>query len=273
MPTLIEMLEAGVHFGHKKERSNPRAKDYIFTLKEGIYVIDLEKTQDYLAKALEYLKQQISMGKTILFVGTKRQAKKIIQEVAESVEMPYINQRWLGGTLTNFETIRKSLQTLENLQKQTDGPDYEKLTKKEKKVISDKITKLESTFGGVKKMKNLPDAVFVIDAAKESLAIEESNRVGIPVVAIADTDANPDVINYPIPANDDAPKSIEMIMGLVKTALTEGLGQGTKAEVKEEESKEEVVEAASESVAEEKPAAAKKETKKKADTKKSTKEK
>jgi len=222
MPTLIELLDAGAHFGHKKERSHPKAKDFIFTLREGIHVIDLDKTREGLEKALEFLKKQIIFGKTILFVGTKKQAQSLTQKVAEAANMPYINQRWLGGTLTNFATIRKNITQLESLEAKTKSPDFEVLTKKEKKVITDKIERLSKIFGGVRNMKNLPDAIFVIDAAKEKLALEEGNRMEIPIVAICDTDANPDKITYPIPANDDAPKTLSLLMSLVEEAVVSG---------------------------------------------------
>jgi len=235
MPTLVELLEAGSHFGHKKERSHPRAKDYIFTLREGIYVIDLEKTQNYLEKALEFLKRQKSSGKTILFVGTKRQAKELTKKVAQDLGMPYVTHRWLGGTLTNFETIKRSLQELERLENQTKTPEFEVLTKKEKKIITDKMARLQITFEGIKGMKNLPDVVFAVDAAKESGVIAEANRMEIPVVAICDTDANPDKITYPIPANDDAPKSIEILMNLVDKTLQENHGEVVKEEIKPKE--------------------------------------
>jgi len=222
MPTLVDMLEAGVHFGHKKERSHPRAKDYIFTLREGVYVIDLDKTRDFLEKALEYLKRQVTSGKTILFVGTKRQAKEIVKKVAENVGMPYIVKRWLGGTLTNFETIKRNLQELDRLEAQTKSPEFENLTKKEKKAINDKLARLLDTFGGVRQMKNLPDAIFIVDCAREDIAVREANIMEIPVVGTCDTDADPTKITYPIPANDEAAKSIEMIMSSVQAALLEG---------------------------------------------------
>lgn len=229
----MEMLEAGVHFGHKKERSHPKAKKYIFTLREGIYVIDLEKTQSNLKEALEFLKKEVNLGKTILFIGTKRQAKKFVQEVAEKTHMPYINKRFLGGTLTNFETIRKNILRMEDLERQMQSPEFAALTKKEKKIITDKAEKLRITFDGVRAMKNLPDVLFVVDAAKESLALKEAKIMNIPIVAISDTDSNPEKIDYPIPANDDAPKAIEMILKLVEEAIASEINQ--KISVKNEE--------------------------------------
>ncbi|OGD56233.1 30S ribosomal protein S2 [Candidatus Berkelbacteria bacterium RBG_13_40_8] len=243
MPTLVEMLEAGVHFGHKKERSHPRAKDFIFTLKEGVYVIDLDKTRDCLEKALEFLKRQASSGKTILFIGTKRQAKEIVRRVAENVHMPYVTHRWLGGTLTNFETIKRNLTELERIESQVKTPEFDVLTKKEKKIITDKLNRLQITFEGIKDLKSLPDVVFIVDAKKESGVIAEANRMEIPVVAICDTDASPDKINYPIPSNDDAPKSIEIIMNVVEDSLRGSKEQEIVQEQekgKQEEKKEEI---------------------------------
>ena len=240
MPTLVDMVEAGVHFGHKKERSHPRAKDYIFTLREGVYVIDLDKTRDYLEKALEYLKREVRSGKTILFVGTKRQAKIIVKSVAEKTGMPYIIKRWLGGTLTNFETIKKNLQELERLENQTKSPEFEALTKKEKKLINDKLGRLLDTFDGVRLMKNLPDVIFIVDCAREDIAVAEANIMEIPIVGTCDTDADPTKITYPIPANDEAAKSIAMIMNLVEEAVLEEIVSKPikKEEVEETEPKE-----------------------------------
>jgi len=219
MSTLTEMLEAGVHFGHKKERSHPKAKDFIFTLREGIYVIDLDKTKEGLKEAIDYMKRQIMVGKMILFVGTKRQVKDIIKAGAENLGMPYIVHRWPGGLLTNFETIRRSINELERLEAQTKSPEFEGFTKKEKKVISDKMAKLLRVFEGIRDMKRLPDAVFVFDAAKEELAIAESKRMGLPIIGVCDTDADPEDIDYPIPANDDAAKSIDMVTGEIFGSL------------------------------------------------------
>ena len=238
MPTLVEMLEAGVHFGHKKERSHPSAKDYIFTLREGVYVIDLDKTKVYLEKALEYLKKQVASGKTILFVGTKRQAKEIVKAAAEKVGMPYIIRRWLGGTLTNFETIKRNLQELDRLEAQTKSQEFDALTKKEKKIINDKLARLLNTFGGVREMKNLPDVIFVVDCAREDIAVREANIMEIPVVGTCDTDADPTKITYPIPANDEAAKSIEMVVKQVEEAILEESKAGASKVPEQKEEKE-----------------------------------
>lgn len=215
MPTLMEMLDAGVHFGHKKERSHPKMKDYTFSLREGIFIIDLDQTKELLAAALDYLKKAVAEGKNVLFVGTKRQAKEIVQKTAEAAGMPYVTKRWLGGTLTNFATVRRSITEMERLEAQTVSPEFAAITKKEKKIVTDKLAKLTNTFGGVREMKDLPDVVFVVDANREQLAIDEAYRVGIPVIAMGDTDADPTNIAYLIPANDDAIKSIELVMAEV----------------------------------------------------------
>lgn len=229
MPTLMEMLEAGVHFGHKKERSHPKMKDYTFALREGVFVIDLEKTRDMLKAALEFLKKEKELGKTILFVGTKRQAKETVQKVAVAAGQPYVTKRWLGGTLTNFETVRRSIKEMERLEAQTKSVEFEALTKKEKKMVTDKLVKLQSIFTGVCEMKNLPDVIFIVDANREKLAANEASKMGIPVVAMTDTDADPSNVSYIIPANDDAAKSIELVMAEVA-----GIFGGKKIEAKEE---------------------------------------
>lgn len=236
MPTLVELLEAGVQFGHKKHKSHPKAQEYIFTLREGVYVIDLEKTVAYMERALEYLKKEINLGKTVLFVGTKRQAKDITKEVAKALNMPYVTHRWLGGTLTNFETLNRSLKTLEKLTAEVNSPEFESLTKKEKKMINDKVAKLELMFGGVKDMKRLPDALFIVDGKGEEIAVKEAAIVGIPCMAICDTDVDPSKITYPIPANDDAPKSLNFIMNIVKEAGMEAEGsiKNQEESIKEE---------------------------------------
>jgi small subunit ribosomal protein S2 len=221
MPTLMEMLDAGVHFGHKKERSHPKMKDYTFSLLEGVFIIDLDKTKELLEKALTFLKEEVSAGKIVLFVGTKRQTKEMVQKVAESAGMPYIVHRWLGGTLTNFETVRRSISEMESLEVELKAPEKDSImTKKERKMASDRLAKLHKVFGGVKEMKKLPDIVFVVDGHREKLAVIEAARMGIPVVALADTDSNPVGITHIIPANDDAVKSIELIMGEVENVVS-----------------------------------------------------
>ena len=234
MPTLMDLLEAGVHFGHKKERSHPKMKDYTFSLREGVFIIDLDKAKAALEQATAFLKKEVAEGKTILFVGTKRQAKDIVRKVAEGSGMPYIVHRWLGGTLTNYETIRKSIDEMERLESQIKAPEFTNLTKKERKIINDRLEKLRVVFSGIKDMKKLPDVLFVVDAHREKLAIDEASKMGIKVVAMADTDANPVDIDYLIPANDDAAKAVELIMNEVNSAI--GI---KKAPAKQEEKKQE----------------------------------
>lgn len=219
MPTLMELLEAGVHFGHKKERSHPKMKNYTFSIREGIFIIDLDQTRDLLKQATDFLNKQVSEGKNVLMVGTKRQAKDMVKKVAEATGMPYVTHRWLGGTLTNFETVRKSINELESLEAKTKSSEFSSLTKKEQKVINDRIEKLQGVFGGVREMKNLPDVVFVVDAHREKLAIDEAAKMGIKTVAVCDTDANPEKVDYIIPSNEDAPKAIELIMNEISASL------------------------------------------------------
>lgn len=221
MPTLTELLEAGAHFGHKKERSHPRAKDFTYTIRDNVYVIDLEQTVARLDAAIEYLKKQIEAGKTVLFVGTKRQAKDLIKKTATGLGMPYIVERWLGGTITNFETINKSLKQLTKLEELVKSEEFNKYTKKERSRIEEKITKLNSIFEGIKDMKYLPDVLFVVDAAHEDVAVSEARKAGIPIVGICDTNANPDLIDYPIPANDDSEKTIALILAAIGSGVKE----------------------------------------------------
>lgn len=234
MPTLTELLEAGAHFGHKKERSFPRAKKFTYTIRDSVYVIDLEKTVEQLKKAIEYLQKAIQSGQTVLFVGTKRQAKEIIKKTAESLKMPYVATRWLGGMLTNFETIHKSLKQLEKLEELQKSEEFSKYTKKERQRTEEKIKKTLSIFSGIRNMNKLPDALFIVDTAKENVAVLEARRMKIPIVGICDTNANPDLIDYPIPANDDSEKTIQLIMTKLEEELkTKDIKKDNKKEKKE----------------------------------------
>jgi small subunit ribosomal protein S2 len=225
MPTLTQLLEAGAHFGHKKERSHPRAKDFTYTIRDSVYVIDLEQTVARLEVAIEYLKKQIELGKTVLFVGTKRQAKDLIKKTATNLGMPYIVERWLGGTITNFETINKSLKQLVKLEELVKAEEFNKYTKKERSRIEEKIKKLNSIFEGIKEMKYVPDVLFVVDAAHEDVAVLEARKVGMPIVGICDTNANPDLIDYPIPANDDSEKTIALILEAIEGGVKEAIAR------------------------------------------------
>ena len=222
MPKLKEMIQAGMHFGHKRQRSYPKAKRYIFCIRDGIYIINLEETVKQLETAIDYVNKLAKSGKTILFVGTKKQGQKIMEEAAKKCEMPYMTKRWLGGTLTNFETIRKRIKYLNELERKKETEEYKDLTKQEKLIIDEEAAKLHSIFDGIFKMEKMPDALFVLDAAEEDNAIKEAIIKEIPVIAICDTNSNPDIIDYPIVANDEAVKSIEMIVNLVADAILEG---------------------------------------------------
>lgn len=235
-PTLNELLEAGAHFGHKKERSTPKAKQFTYTIRDSVYVIDLEKTIEKLKIAIDYLKKAIQNGQIILFVGTKRQAKEAVKKTAESLNLPYTTERWLGGTLTNYETIAKNLKQLEKLEELTKSSDYEKYTKKEQKRIEEKIKKMTAIFGGVRKMTKLPNILFIVDIAKEDVAVREARKMEIPIVGICDTNANPDLVNFPIPANDDSEKTIKLILANIEESLKGG--KVDKEENKEEDKEE-----------------------------------
>jgi small subunit ribosomal protein S2 len=218
-PTLKELFENKLHFGHKKEYSDPRAKQYIFGIRDGVYIIDLEKTLLELNKALEFLAKMVKENKTILFVGSKKQAKGVIEKVAKNAKMPYISWRWLGGTLTNFETIQKNIKRLESLEEQTKPENSDKFSKKDLTKMKKELEKMKKFFDGIRALKKLPDCLFVVDAVYEKNAVAEANKLKIPVVAICDTNANPKIIDFPIPANDEANSSVEFIVNLVGEAI------------------------------------------------------
>lgn len=224
MPTasMIELLEAGVHFGHQTQRWNPRMKQYIYGARNGIYVIDLRKTTDLLDKAYDVVREFSARNKNILFVGTKKQAAEVVAEEAARAGVYFINRRWLGGLLTNFETIRGRVNKLRELEDFISSGHVEKLPKKEVAQMQRQLTKLSKTLGGIKDMRGLPDLIFVVDQQKELIAIQEANKLNIPVICLADTDANPEVINYVIPGNDDAIRSIKLIVSKLADAVLEG---------------------------------------------------
>lgn len=223
-----QLLEAGVHFGHQKRKWNPKMKRYIFGVKNGIHVINLEHTIQKLEEALVFVRRAVAAGGQILFVGTKPQASSIIKQIATETNMPFVNNRWLGGLLTNYKTVRRSISRYANLKlMETDGT-YEKITKKEIAVMQKEIVKLERNLLGVNCMEKLPAALFVVDCKREEIAVKEANRLDIPVIAIADTDADPDSIQYPIPGNDDAIRSIRLLIQKVAEAITEGRAQQGK---------------------------------------------
>jgi small subunit ribosomal protein S2 len=219
---LAELLSAGAHFGHLTRRWNPKMKPYIFMERNGIHIIDLKKSQRLLDEASDAISNLVASGKKILFVGTKKQAKEVIEAEAKRAGQFYICDRWLGGALTNFTTIRKSVKRLTNIEKmETDGT-FDKITKKETLFLSREKEKLQKTLSGVVEMTRLPGALFVVDVKKENIAVKEANRLGIPVFAIVDTNCDPDGIDYLIPANDDALKSIQLIAKAVADAIVEG---------------------------------------------------
>ena len=222
--TMKELLEAGVHFGHQVRRWNPKMKEYIFGERNGIYIIDLQKTQKMFREALAAVSNMIAedRGKTVLFVGTKRQAQDAVREEAERSGQYYVNQRWLGGLLTNFQTVQKSIKRLKDLEAmQTDGR-FEKLTKKERIKLDRERQSLEKVLSGIKSMNRLPDAVFVIDVRKEEIAVAEANKLGIPVIAVVDTNCSPEGIDYVIPGNDDALRAVRLFASRIADAVLEG---------------------------------------------------
>lgn len=220
-PEIRELLIAGVHFGHQTQRWNPKMKRYIFTSKNGIYIIDLLKTLQCLKEARQRMYETVAEGESVLFVGTKKQAQEIVSQEAQRCGIFYVVERWLGGTLTNFQTIKKSIDRLLNLEKMSGNGTYDKLLKKEVLRLERKREKLERYLGGIKGMYKLPRLLYVVDAKKERIAVAEANRLGIPVVAIVDTNTDPDPIDYPIPGNDDAIKSIRLITKMIADAVME----------------------------------------------------
>ena len=224
MPTasMIELLEAGVHFGHQTQRWNPKMKPYIYGARNGIYVIDLRKTTDLLDQAYELVRDYAAKGRNVLFVGTKKQATDVVAEEAVRSGAYYINRRWLGGMLTNFETIRGRVNKLKELEEFINNGYVDKLPKKEVAQLNRQLAKLSKTLGGIKDMRGLPDLIFIVDQAKEEIAIKEANKLGIPVICLADTNANPDGIDYIIPGNDDAIRSIKLITSKLADAVLEG---------------------------------------------------
>ena len=233
--TMHEMLDSGVHFGHQTRRWNPKMKRFILTERNGIYIIDLQQSLAFIDKAYEAVKSTVAHGGNILFVGTKKQAQEVIAEQATRVNMPYVSERWLGGMLTNFQTVSKRVNRLKELE-EMDFSDVHGsgLTKKELLLLEREKDKLNKQLGGIRNMNRTPSAMFVVDITKESLAVEEAHKLGIPVVALVDTNADPDTVEYPIPANDDAIRGIELLTSLMADAVAEGLlersGQAAKAE-------------------------------------------
>jgi small subunit ribosomal protein S2 len=233
-----ELLEAGVHFGHQTRRWNPKMKEYIFGQRNGIYIIDLQKTIKSFKEALQFVKSVAENGKEVLFVGTKKQAQDIVRDYALKCESSYVNQRWLGGLLTNFKVIRSSVERLIEMEEMREDGRWELLPKKEQSKKEKVYRKLQKNLGGLKKLTELPGAVFIIDSSKEEIAIAEAKKMRIPIVAVVDTNGDPEGIDYPIPGNDDAVRAIELFASKVAEAIIEGkkarLAQGMLEEKKEE---------------------------------------
>lgn len=255
MVSMRDLLECGVHFGHQTRRWNPKMKKFIFGERKGIYVIDLQKTLRYFRYTYNIVRDAAAEGKTILFVGTKKQAGGAIKEYAEKCGMPYVNHRWLGGMMTNFGTIRQSIRKLEVIEKMEEDGSIKLLTKKEALMLTRKKEKLLAYLGGIRYMKTQPDMIFVIDTVKEKIAVQEANRLKIPVVAPLDTNCDPDLVTYPIPGNDDAIRSVQLFCQEMAEAINEGKalreqdGEALPSEEKEitdEEKKEVLDEAMSE---------------------------
>ncbi len=240
--SMKQLLEAGVHFGHQTRRWNPKMGEYIYTERDGIYIINLQKTVKKIVEAYDFVKEVAANGESILFVGTKKQAQDSIKEEAERVGMYYVNARWLGGMLTNFKTIQKRIERLTQLKKMEEEGTFDLLTKKEATKLKLEIEKLEKYLGGIKDMKKLPGALFVVDPRKEKIAVAEAHKLGIPVVAIVDTNCDPDEVDYVIPGNDDAIRAVKLIASTIANAIIEGnQGEDAAPVAQAEEAEEEAV--------------------------------
>ncbi len=229
--SMKQLLEAGVHFGHQTRRWNPKMAKYIFTERNGIYIIDLQKTVRKVDEAYDFMRSIAEEGKSVLFVGTKKQAQEAIKDEALKCDMFYVNERWLGGMLTNFQTIQKRIARLKELEKMEQDGTFEVLTKKEVLTLRHEMEKLEKFLGGIKNMDKLPGALFIVDPRKERIAVAEARKLNIPIVAIIDTNCDPDEIDYPIPGNDDAIRAVKLLTGRMADAVLEGRqGEAEEAE-------------------------------------------
>ena len=255
-----QLLEAGVHFGHQTRRWDPKMAEYIFQARNGIHIIDLQKTSKKLDEAYAFIKEQAEEGKTVLFVGTKKQAQECMKDAAIKCGMYYVDQRWLGGMLTNFETIRTRVQRLKDLETMAEDGTFDVLPKKEVILLKKEMEKLERNLGGIKEMDKLPGVIFLVDPKKERIAVLEAKKLGIPVVGLVDTNCNPEEVDYPIPGNDDAIRAVSLIADVIANAVIEGKqGESLEPEAEAEEQEveteeptsiEEVVETAEEESAE-----------------------
>ena len=236
--TMKQLLDSGTHFGHQTRRWNPKMKRFIFTDRNGIYIIDLQQTLTFIDKAYEFVKETVAHNGTVLFVGTKKQAQESIAAEATRVGMPYVNQRWLGGMLTNFQTVHKRLLRLKELEAMEQTGGFEGRTKKEILMLTREMTKLDRTLGGIRDMAKVPSAIWIVDTNKEHIAVGEARKLKIPVIAILDTNCDPDVVDYPIPGNDDAIRSAALLTKVVASAVAEGVqaraGLNTASDAKPE---------------------------------------
>lgn len=232
-PTYQQLLEANVHFGHLRKKWNPKMRQYIFKEHKGVHLIDLNRTSECLEKAAQAIKQIAKSGKKIMFVATKKQARDIVSEAAKSVNMPYVTERWLGGMMTNFSTIRRSVKKMNNIERMLSDNNVTSITKKERLTLSREKEKMERVLGGVAGLNRLPSAVFIVDILNEHLAVDEAENLGIRTFAMVDTNSDPNLVDFPIPANDDSSKSISIITKYMVDAIKEGLAE-RNAEVKEE---------------------------------------
>ncbi len=231
--SLKDLLEAGAHFGHQARRWNPKMKDYLFGVRDGVHIFDLAKTKEGLEKAADFIKETAASGGQIIFVGTKRQAQAIIREEAKKAGMLFVDQRWLGGTITNWEEIKKRIERLLEMKEKKEKGEYKKYTKREQLLLDREINSLEKKLGGLVGLKDLPAVIFVVDTKTEEIAVKESNRKGVKVVAVVDSNSDPDLVDYVIPANDDAVGTIKLIVSVIGEAAAKGKGTWEKKAKKE----------------------------------------
>ncbi len=230
--SLEELLDAGAHFGHQTKRWNPKMEEYLYGQQDGVHIFDLTKVKPLIEEALDFLTRSVREGKTVLILGTKKQVKDKVSEMAEKVGAPYVNERWLGGTISNFPQIKKSIKKMEEMKENMASGFYNKYTKKERLLIDREIARLERFFGGIKNLKEIPDVLFVIDTKRESGAVHEASEHKVPVVGIVDSNSDPDPVDYPIPMNDDASKALEYILSLVSQAIDNGKEKTKKLQPK-----------------------------------------
>lgn len=228
-PTYKNLLDAGVHFGHLKKKWNPKMSPYIFMERKGIHIIDLNRTQECMDTAADALRQMAKSGKKVLFVATKKQAREIVAEAARSVGMPYVTERWLGGMMTNFATIRKSIKKMQNIDRMLQDGSLSSVTKKERLTLTRERNKLEKVLGGIANLNRIPSAIFIVDISHEHIAVKEAHKLGMKTFGMVDTNSDPNKIDFPIPANDDASKSISIVVKYMTDAIQEGLEERRKA--------------------------------------------